>query len=214
MIAAVRYYLALLAHAQRYLPPVLLFLGLLGLLLRQAAAPAMPEFAVTAGALAVVACWLTIAMIDVEEPVQRLISASHSRGLRTVLVGTVGAVLTCCVGLTVVCVVWSLLLHGAPAASAVGPGALVHLACACAGIAVGLPCSRLLVPKVGYSVAAAIVGLVVVLLVRWIPLVHPMLQAMAGGGRVGVAVLLGAPACLAVLAVSMGAVGLLVARRS
>ncbi|PXY38571.1 hypothetical protein BA062_02205 [Prauserella flavalba] len=74
MIATTRYQLALLAHSQRYLPPLIAFLAVLGVLYTSRDAPVLPEFAVSGGALLVVTCWLTIALADVEDPAQRLVT--------------------------------------------------------------------------------------------------------------------------------------------
>ena len=64
-LAVARYNLALLGHSQRYLPASILLLGVLGMQYTERKAPVLPEFSVSAGALLVVSCWLTIALIDV-----------------------------------------------------------------------------------------------------------------------------------------------------
>ena len=87
----IRYQLALLGHSQRYLPPVLLFLSLLAVLYNDRRAPVVPEYAVSAGGLFVVACWLTIALVETEDPVQRLITLAHARGQRRLILGVVAA---------------------------------------------------------------------------------------------------------------------------
>ncbi|MFF5989656.1 hypothetical protein [Prauserella flavalba] len=180
MIATTRYQLALLAHSQRYLPPLIAFLAVLGVLYTSRDAPVLPEFAVSGGALLVVTCWLTIALADVEDPAQRLVTLSHTRG-PWVLVAAFGlATLACSAVLTVVSLLWATLVHGGVPAAELGLGALAHAACAFTGLAVGLPCSRLLVPRIGYTVVSALLLLAVVLLVRWVPLVNPMLRALAG----------------------------------
>jgi hypothetical protein len=214
MIAVTRYNLALLGHSQRYIPATGAYLFVHAVQYGDQRAPLLPEFSISSGALLVVTCWLTVALLDVEDPVQRLITLSHARRPWPVLAGAVLTVLTCAFGLTLVTEISALVVHQHGTARELGFGALAHLACACAGIAIGLPCSRLLIGRVGWSVLAAILGLVPVLLAPWIPLVHPMLRAMAAGADTGGPVLLGVLASALTLAVSTVAVGVVVRRRS
>jgi hypothetical protein len=210
----IRYQLALLGHSQRWLPPTFAFLLVLAILYTDPDAPVVPELAISAGALTIVASWLTIALVDAEDPVQRLITRVHARRVSTVLGGVVGSVLICCAALTALSLLWSAIRHGGDPVGLLGIGVLAHLATAGVGIAIGLPCSRLLIPRIGYTVLAAPAALVVVLLVRWIPLVNPMLRAMSGGTPATGAVLLAVVTSAVLLAVSAVVVGVLVRRRS
>jgi hypothetical protein len=88
------------------------------------------------------------------------------------------------------------------------------LACSCLGVAIGLTCSRLLVPRIGYSVLAAVFALLAVLFVRQIPLVNPMLRAMGGNADLHGPVLLGMGTSLLVLVLSTVLVGVFHHRRS
>ncbi|KMS86267.1 hypothetical protein [Prauserella rugosa] len=212
--AVARYYAGLLARSHRYLPPVIGYLAVLAIAFTDRAAPAAPEFAVSAGALLVVTCWLTVATADAEDPAQRLVTTTHARGPATVIAGLTTAVAAYAAVTVVVTPGWSLVLHGPAALAGVLPTAvLVHLAAVCSGVAIGLPCSRLLLPHVGYTVVAAISALAVVLLVTWVPLVNPALRSLAGGAAdLGVPLLcLGASA--AALAVSATTTSHLIARR-
>jgi hypothetical protein len=214
VIAAIRYQAALLAHSQRYLPPLVLFLGLLAIQYTDPTAPALPEFAVSAGALLVVACWLTIALVDVESPVQRLVTRSHVRRVPAVVASLAFTVLPVCVLLAVVSEIWALLVHASMPAAELGYGLLAHLACALTGTAVGLPCSRLLVGRFGYTVVSALAVVAVVLLARPVPLVNPMLRTLAGGGSVTGSVLLSTGLGALALAVSIAVVSAVAVRRS
>ncbi|WP_236790286.1 hypothetical protein [Amycolatopsis sp. GM8] len=210
----IRYQLALLAHSQRWLPPSFAFAVLLAILYTDPDAPVVPELAVSAGALTVVSCWLTIALVDAEDPVQRLITRVHARRLWKLVGGVVSSVLSCCAVLTVISLGWSLARHGGYAAGTLGLGVLAHLATVCVGIAIGLPCSRLLVPRIGYTVLTALAALVVVLLVRWIPLLNPMLRAMSSGHPATVPVLVGAVVSAVLLTLSAVAVAVVFDRRT
>lgn len=216
MLAIARYNLALLGHSQRYIPASILLLGVLGMQYTERKAPVLPEFSVSAGALLVVSCWLTIALIDVEDPVQRLITLSHARKLVPVLAGAISAVLLCAAVLTAISETWAFISHlGHVSVSQLGLGALAHLACACAGIAIGLPCSRLLVGRLGWTVVAALITLIAVMLTHWLPIVNPMLRALAADIPPGPApVFAGFAASVIALALSAGAVGILVHRRA
>ncbi|SFJ55797.1 hypothetical protein [Amycolatopsis sacchari] len=210
----IRYQLALLGHSQRWLPPSLLFALLLGVVYADPGTPVLPEFALSAGGLAVITCWLTIALVDAEDPVQRLITRVHARRLSTVLGGVVGAVLVCGALLTVAPLVWSSVVHGGNPPGTLGLGILAHLSATATGIAVGLPCSRLLLPRIGYTVLTAPVVLAVVLLIRQVPLLNPMLRALAAEAPATGPLVLGAVTSVGLLVVSGVAVGAVVQRRS
>ncbi|NKQ53343.1 hypothetical protein HFP15_10660 [Amycolatopsis sp. K13G38] len=209
-----RYQLALLAHSQRWLPPSLAFLVVLGILYSDPGGGLLPLYAISAGALLVVACWLTIALVDAEDPVQRLITRVHARRTSVLIGGVAAAVLCCCLGLTALSLVISVLRHHDVIAEPVWLGTMAHLACAFAGIAVGLPCSRLVLPRVGHTVIVALAALSVVLRFPWIPLVNPMLRVMTADSARLAPVLSGLIVCAGVLVLSSGAVTALYRHRA
>ena len=175
--------------------------------------PPLPLFGVSAGGLLVVSCWLTIALLDIEDPVQRLITLSHARQWRRMVTGAIVTVLACSLVLTVITEAWSALKAFKVQPSALGIGLLAHLACALLGIAIALPCSRLLVHRIGWTVLAAVVTLIVVLLAK-IPLVHPLLHALTDEEPVGGPLVLAVVTSVVVLAASFLVVSALVRRRS
>ena len=213
MLALTRYYVVLLGHSQRYLPALLAYLALCVVLYADPNSPPLPLFGVSAGGLLVVSCWLTIALLDIEDPVQRLVTLSHARRWRRMITGAIFTVLSCSVVLTVITEVWSAVKSFRFQPSALGIGLLAHLACALLGIAIALPCSRLLVQRVGWTVLAAVVTLIVVLLAK-IPLVHPLLHALTDGEPVGGPLALAVATSVVVLAASFLVVSRLVHRRS
>jgi hypothetical protein len=211
----IRYQLALFGYSQRFLLPCLSFVALLGVLYaNELDSPAAPEFAISAGVLSVIACWLTIALVDAEDPTQWLITRAHARRLPTMLIGIVVTVLACCAVLTVLSLAWSIAAHAGVSWGELGSALAAHLAAACAGTAVGLPCSRLLVPRTGYTVLAALIALAVVLMSRWLPFVNPMLYALSSNKPAALPVLVGLLTSLLALAASSAAVSVLVERRS
>ncbi|KAA5836267.1 hypothetical protein ABT337_14590 [Saccharopolyspora hirsuta] len=180
MIALIRYRLAELGHSQRYLPPVLLYIGLLAVLHSDNAGPALPSYAVTAAALLVVAAWLTIALVDVEDVVQRTVTRAHVGSVHRMLVGTVLTVLCCAGGLAVLTTAWSQVSSGfAHPAADLAIGLLAHVVCAAFGIAVALPCSGLVVRRIGYTAIAAAALLAITLLAERLPLAHPLLLGLS-----------------------------------
>lgn len=213
MLALTRYYLALLGHSQRYLPALLAYLALCVILYSDPNSPPLPLFGVSAGGLLVVSCWLTIALLDIEDPVQRLVTLSHARQWRRMISGAILTVLACSLVLTVITEVWSALKSFKFQPAALGIGVLAHLACALLGIAIALPCSRLLVHRIGWTVLAAVITLLVVLLAK-IPLVHPLLHALTDDEPVGGPLVLAVVTSVVVLAASFLIVSRLVHRRS
>ncbi|GAA2816263.1 hypothetical protein [Saccharopolyspora taberi] len=182
MTALVRYQLSMLAHSQRYLAPLLPYLGLTAVMHQDGRAPALPSFAVTAGALLVVAAWLTVVLVGVEDPVQRMVTRSHAGSVHRLVAGVVTAVLLTATALGAVSVLWAELTHGFRLPGpVVAVGLLAHVVCGAVGIAIALPCSQLLVPGVGFTVVLVAVLSAAVLLAKWIPLVFPLLAAMTSG---------------------------------
>ncbi|RSN14982.1 hypothetical protein DMC63_25130 [Streptomyces sp. WAC 05977] len=214
MLAMTRYYLALLGHSQRYLPAILAYLAVNTVLYTDPKSPLLPQYGISAGSLLVVSCWLTIAMLDVEDPVQRLVTFSHARRWRSVLGGATLAVFGCAAVLIIVTLAWSGLRSGGFPIGTLALGAAAHALCALFGIAIGLPCSRLLVPRIGWSVLAAIFALAAFLLVKWLPLANPLLRALTSQQPLAVPFTVAAVASVAVLLLSATAVGNLLRRNA
>ncbi|MFE5504410.1 hypothetical protein ACFQ73_17750 [Amycolatopsis japonica] len=214
MLAMTRYYLALLGHSQRYLPAILAYIAVNTVLYTDPKSPLLPQYGISAGSLLVVSCWLTIAMLDVEDPVQRLVTFSHARRWRSVLGGATLAVFGCAVVLILVTVLWSGLRTGGFTIGTFALGASAHGLCALFGIAIGLPCSRLLVPRVGWSVLAAIFALAAVLLVKWLPLANPLLRALTSQQPLTGPFIVAVVAAVSVLLLSATAVGYLLRRNA
>lgn len=212
MIALARYHLAQLAHTQRFLIPVLAYLGLLGMLYADAAGPALQSFTITSGALLLITGWLTLAIIDVEDPIQRTVTINHCGSPLRLLLGVVAALAVCGAGLTVVAIGWPVVTNGASySPQDLAIGGFAHLSCASAGIAFALPCSGLLIRQLGFRMVAASVVLVMILLVRWVPLVNPLLRAMGEARLPGTTALACAAAPLVLVLASPIIVGRILA---
>lgn len=213
MVALTRYYLALFGHSQRYIPAVLAYLTLAAFLYSDPNSPVLPLYGVSSGGMLVVACWLTIALLDIEDPVQRLVTLSHARDWRRMIGSAVVTVFGGTLALTLITLIWSMIriLEFQPGAMAIG--LVAHVAGALLGIAIALPCSRLLIARIGWTVLAATVTLVVVILAK-IPLIHPLIQALTVGRPYTGPLLLAATTSVAALLISFVTVSFLVRRRA
>jgi hypothetical protein len=179
MVALVRYTFATMFHAQRYLAPVLLFLGALAVISRNDNGPLPPVYALCAGALFICATWLTMALISVEDPTHRAITVVTAKRSIRVLLAAVTVALISCIALTGAGLILPLLLGTHTVAPAdLGVGLEAHLTCACAGIAIGLLCSRLVIRRQGYAFVLALGLVMITLLVRGLP-VNTLFHLMA-----------------------------------
>lgn len=214
MLAVSRYYLALLGHSQRYLPAGLAYLALCSILYADPSSPVLPLYGVSGAGVLVLGCWLTIALLDIEDPVQRLITLNHAGGNRKTIGGAVLTVFGCTLMCTLATVAWAATHRNQLHWQIVSAGLVTHLACALVGIAIGLPCSRLLVSRIGWTVLAAVLVLGVVLLGKGVPIVHPLLEALMSGSPYGGPLALATGTSVALLAASMTVVGAVSTRRS
>ncbi|POX43147.1 hypothetical protein [Streptomyces sp. Ru72] len=202
MIALVRYMFTVLLLSQRYLAPLLLFLGLVVVLTSSDTGPLAATYASAAGALLPSSVWLTVALISLEDQPDRSIvvvsSGSHGRVLlATIATATVWCLLLTAVGLTLP------LMFGthAPGLADLVLGAEAQLTCAFIGMAIGLVCSRLVFRRQGYALVLAVVLVLTVLLGRRVSPVNIMLTNLqnasdSAGVLVSTGVLLAAAAGL------------------
>jgi hypothetical protein len=177
VIALIRYTSATMLHSQRYLAPVLLFMAALGVSSSNDSGPLAPIYGLCGGALFVCATWFTIALISVEDPVHRaiiVVSAGHSG---RVLLASVSVAVISCLILAALGVVLPLLVgtHRVEAAD-LALGVEAQLTGACAGIAIGLLCSRLVIRRQGYALIVAFALVMVALWVRGLPPVNALLR--------------------------------------
>ncbi|MBO0839974.1 MAG: hypothetical protein J2O49_04050 [Sciscionella sp.] len=180
LLSVARYELVWLLHSQRYLPPALLYLALVGVLYATDPVQALPNFTFTAGALVPVGGWLAMAAVDGEEPARRWVTITHAGGARRLVLGVALASLFVALVLAVLAIGASIAAHGEwwPIGQ-LGIGLVAHACAASVGVAVGLACSRLVVDRLAYRVVLVAVACAMVLLLRWVPLVNPLLRAMA-----------------------------------
>jgi len=184
MIALSRYTLSTMLHSQRYLAPVLLFMGAVAVVSSNDSGPLAPTYALCGAVLLICSTWLTIALISVDDPVHRAITVVNAGRSHTVLLASVAVAFASSLVLTAFGLVFPLLVgsHVLTAADLL-LGLEAYLICANAGIAIGLICSRLVIRRQGYALVVAIGLVAAILLVPGLPPVHVLFQKMANVQR-------------------------------
>lgn len=210
MIPLFRYTLTTVLLSQRYLPPVLLFVGLMAVFTSNDNGSLLPVYAFASAAVFVCGTWLTIATVHAEDPVQRSITVVNAGGPLRVLAASVGVAFTGCAALGVLGLLYPLTTgrHSLDGVVLV-VGLVAELTGACSGIAVGLLCSRLVIRRLGYSVLVALLATFTLLLVPGMPPMNLVFHLMVNVNDAG-AVLLPTIG-FAVLSVAMAVAGTAIA---
>lgn len=180
MIALIRYTLAITLHSQRYLPPVGVFVLALGMFTNEPGGPAVPLFAPMAGVLFVCSAWLTVVVVNVEDPVQRTITAVSTGRPGTVLIAAVWVVLAACAVLTTIVLTIPVSLgHHHVTATDLAVSTEAQLTATCLGTTIGLLCSRPVIRRPGYSLISALVLVVGFVFFKGIPPINPLIRMLA-----------------------------------
>ena len=179
MTALIRYQFTVLLLSQRYLAPLLLFLGLVAVLTSSDTGPLAATYAAVAGAMLLCSVWLTTTLVGLEDQSHRSVVVVSAGSHLRVLLGTVGAVAVWCLMLTAA----GLVLPPLFGAHALGLadltlGAEAQLTCAFAGMAIGLVCSRLVCRRQGYALVLALVLLLAALVGKGFSPVNIMLTRL------------------------------------
>ncbi|MEU7471095.1 hypothetical protein AB0A94_21610 [Streptomyces sp. NPDC044984] len=179
MIALIRYLSTVLLLSQRYLAPLLLFLGLVAVLTSSDSGPLTATYASVAGAMLPCSVWLTMALTGLEDRAHRSIVAVSAGGHLRVLLATAGTAAVWCLLLTATGLVLPLLsgTH-APGLADLVLGTVAQLVCAFTGMAVGLVCSRLVFRRRGHALVLALVLLLALLLGKGVSPVNIMLTRL------------------------------------
>lgn len=186
MTALYRYLMASVLLSQRYLPPTLIFLAAMAVGTTSDNGPLQSSYAFCVLAMLVCTTWLTVSLVNHEDPTQHKITLVMIGSSLRVLAITVTVVLTWCVPLLVVGIVYPLVTgkHVFTAGDLV-VGAAAQLAAAMIGIAIGLLCSRLVIPRIGIAMLTAAAAILVVLLLRWISPIRPLMTLLSDGRTPG-----------------------------
>ncbi|MGV9318444.1 hypothetical protein [Streptomyces sp. NPDC003660] len=181
MTALIRYTFATVLHTQRYLAPLLLFVGLMGVLTVNGSGPLPAAYASSAGALFVCSTWLTTALMSLDDPPQRAIVVITTGGRSfTVLLAAIGTALLSCLALMVFGLFFPLWM-GDYVVTTTGLllGLEAQLTCALVGIAIGVLCSRLVFKRQGYALVAGLALVMGALFTKGMPPVNRLFTLMS-----------------------------------
>ncbi|MFK4084614.1 hypothetical protein ACI2LF_10930 [Kribbella sp. NPDC020789] len=170
--------------SQRYLPPTLIFLAALAVGTTSDNGPLQSSYAFCVLAMLVCTTWLTVSIVNHEDPTQRRITLVMIGNSAKVLAITVAVVLTWCVPLIVIGLCYPLVTgKHVVTAGILAVGVAAHLTAAFVGIAIGLLCSRLVIPRIGVAMLAAAAAILAVLLVRWISPIRALMSLLSDRER-------------------------------
>ncbi|MGP4002121.1 ABC transporter [Streptomyces sp. 8N706] len=170
MTALLRYQAALLLRSQRWLPPLLLYAGFLGVGV-QAGQPVLDSLGYAAAALLPVAAWLVRVCATNAPTAARHCAAAAAGPVRAHL----ACVLTAVLGVVVLGAATTLLVAAVsepysadhrvrvPVVPAAAAGFLAALVCAFLGTAVGVLCNRPVLRSTGRAVPATALAALIVL---------------------------------------------------
>lgn len=186
MSALYRYLMASVLLSQRYLPPTLIFLGALAVGTTSDNGPLQSSYSFCVLAMLVCTTWLSVSIVNHEDPTQRKITLVMIGSSLRVLAITVTVVLTWCVPLLVAGLVYPIVTGK----HVVTPGDLVvgaaaQLGAAMIGITIGLLCSRLVIPRIGVAMLTAAAAILLVLLINWISPIRPLMTLLSAGRSAG-----------------------------
>jgi hypothetical protein len=172
----IRYLLADLVKSQRWLPPVFVYLATAGILYGGDPGTPRPPYGVSEMVLFPLAAWLTVVLVNNEDPVQRHVTLAAVGGWHRLLRALVGAALVLNGVLVLLATfVPAVIQHHPYALSDVALGFAAHVIAAVTGIGLGVLCARPVVPTTGWSLVAVVaVSLVVLVVANRLPPVGAM----------------------------------------
>jgi hypothetical protein len=156
-VALLRYLAADVLRSQRWVAPLLAFLGGVAVF-NVAGGPLLTTYADTATVLLPVSVWLTVVVANSEDPMQAAITAVTVGGERRLRLGKLAAAWAGCGVLTVVAVLWPLVVRsysGSAGAGDVAAGVAAHLLVALFGVGVGSLGMRAVLGRAGWTVLVA-----------------------------------------------------------
>ncbi|MFI7062294.1 hypothetical protein ACIBL3_15020 [Kribbella sp. NPDC050124] len=180
MTALYRYLITSVLLSQRYLPPTLIFLAALAVGTTSDSGPLESSYAFCVLAMLVCSTWLTVAIVNHEDATQHQIILVLIGDSLRVLAVTVAVVLTWCVPLLVIGLAYPIVTgKHVVTFGALAVGAAAQLSAAMVGSAIGLLCSRLVIPRIGLATLTAAAGILAVLLLRWLSPIRPLMTLLS-----------------------------------
>jgi len=178
--ALYRYLLTSVLLSQRYLPPTLIFLAAMAVGTTSDNGPLQSSYSFCVLAMLVCTTWLTVSIVNHEDPTQRKITLVMIGSSLRVLTMTVAVVITWCVPLLLIGLVYPIVTgKHVVTAGDLAVGAAAQLGAAMTGIAIGLLCSRLVIPRIGVAMLTAAAAILAVLLLRWISPIRPIMTVLS-----------------------------------
>jgi hypothetical protein len=162
VIALVRWELADFLRSHRFLPPLVAYLVVIGVLYSFRPVPVLSSYAITALALYPIAAWTSLLLLGAEDEVQRQVTCVHAGGLLRVYLAKLAGAVLAVVALTALAMAIPSLLNEftrQPTASQVLVGLLAHLATALPGVLIGALFSNPIVRRQGYALGGVLLCL-------------------------------------------------------
>ncbi|MCP2248524.1 hypothetical protein [Lentzea aerocolonigenes] len=155
MISLVRYLAADVFRGQRFLAPLLVFLGVLGMLFSSDAGQPLEAYSGSAALLYPVTAWMAVVVATSEDVVRREITVVSAGGWSRVLTAAALVAVSIALVMALVAAVWPVVTNPHPYTAGqffVGLGA--HTVCALLGVGVGLMFARPVFDSIGRTVLA------------------------------------------------------------
>ncbi|MFI9008318.1 hypothetical protein ACIGNX_13925 [Actinosynnema sp. NPDC053489] len=180
MTALVRYLLVDVLRAQRWLPPVLLHVAVLGMLYASDAGPPLPAYAGTCVLVCPVSAWLTVVVATAEDPVRRAVTVVAAGGWARAQAAVTALSVLAALSVALLAALVPVVTQPRPYPPAVVVQGFAGLAvCALVGVGIGVLCARPVITGVGWSVLAATGLVVLVFLFGRTPPVGNVLWALS-----------------------------------
>jgi hypothetical protein len=179
MSALYRYLMHSVLLSQRYFPPMLIFFGVIAVGTSSDNGPLQSAYAFCVLVMLVCSAWMTVAIINHEDPTQRQIMLVTVGSSLRVLAMTIAVVFTWCAPLIVFGLIVPIVTgsHKVTVGDVlIGAGA--QLAAAMIGAAIGVLCSRLLIRRIGIAMLAA-ATLILLMMVRWISPIRALMKVLS-----------------------------------
>lgn len=186
MSALYRYLLMSVLLSQRYLPPTLIFLAAMAVGTTSDNGPLQSSYSFCVLAMLVCTTWLTVSIMNHEDPTQRQITVVMVGSSLRVLAITVAVVVTWCVPLLIIGLAYPLVTgKHVVTAGDLAVGAAAQLGAALVGAAIGLLCSRLVIRRIGIAMLTAAAAILLALLIRWISPIRPIMTVLSNEKTAG-----------------------------
>ncbi|RDI22145.1 hypothetical protein [Lentzea flaviverrucosa] len=155
MISLVRYLAVDVLRGQRYLAPLLVFLGVMGMLFSADAGQPLEAYSGSSALLYPIAAWMAVVVATSEDVVRREITVVTAGGWPRVLTAAALVAVMFAMAMAVLAAVWPVVTNPHPyTAGEFFVGLAAHTGCALLGVGVGLLFARPVLDSTGRTVLA------------------------------------------------------------